>query len=45
MKKKDNMASLKLLYQLTQKKLHSAIVKCQLMRLIKKSLFENTAID
>lgn len=45
MKKKDNMASLKLLYQLTQKKLHSAIVKCQVMRLIKKSLFENTAID
>lgn len=45
MKKKDNMASLKLLFQLTQKTLHSAIVKCQLIRLIKKSLFENTAID
>lgn len=28
MKKNDNMASLKLIFQLTQKKLHSAIVKC-----------------
>lgn len=45
MKKNDNMASLKLLYQLTQKQLNSAIVKCQLIRLIKRSLFTNTAID
>lgn len=39
------MASLKLIYQLTQKKLNSAIVKCQLIRLIKRSLFTNTSID
>jgi coatomer subunit gamma len=45
MKKNDNMASLKLIYQLTQKKLNSAIVKCQLIRLVKRSLFTNTAID
>ena len=44
-KKSDNMASLKLLFQLTQKPLNSAIVKCQLIRYIKKSLFTNTAID
>ena len=39
------MASLKLIFQLTQKTLNSSIVKCQMIRLIKKSLFTNTAID
>lgn len=45
MRKNDNMASLKLIFQLTQKTLNSSIVKCQMIRLIKKSLFTNTAID
>ena len=44
-KKNDNMASLKLLFQLTQKPLNSAIVKCQLIRYIKRSLFTNNSID
>lgn len=45
MKKNDNMSSLKLLYQLTQKPLNCALVKCQLIRFIKKSLPTNHAID
>lgn len=45
MKKNDNMACLKLLFQLTQKQLNSDIVKCQLIRYIKVSLFTNSAID
>ena len=45
MKKHDNMSCLKLLFTLTQKKLNSAIVKCQLIRYLKWSLFNNNSID
>lgn len=45
MKRGDNMGSLKLIYQLTQKKLNSALVKCQLVRFIKTTLFTNSAVD
>jgi len=45
MKKNDNMSSLKLIFQLTQKQLNSSIVKCQLIRFIKRSLFTNGQID
>lgn len=35
MKRSDNMATLKLLYQLIQKKLNAPIIKCQVIHLIK----------
>jgi hypothetical protein len=45
MKKNDNMSCLKLLFTLTQKQLNSPIVKCQLIRLLKWTLFNNTSVD
>ena len=38
LKKNDQMSVLKLLYQLSQSKVHSAIAKCQLIRYIKMTL-------
>lgn len=45
LKKNDQMAVLKLLYQLTQTKLQSAMAKCQLLRYIKQTLMANPQID
>merc|ERR1719464_432391 len=45
MKKNDQMSCLKLLYQLAQSKIHASITKCQLIRFIKQSLLNNTALD
>ena len=45
LKKQDPMSCLKLLYQITQSKVTTSITKCQLIRYIKTSLVENTAID
>lgn len=39
------MSLLKLLYQLAQGKIQTAITKCQLIRYIKQSLISNTALD
>jgi hypothetical protein len=39
------MSCLKLLYQITQNKVTTSITKCQLIRYIKQSLVQNTAID
>ena len=45
LKKNDQMSVLKLLYQLSQTKVHSAIAKCQLIRYIKMTLLQNPQID
>ena len=45
LKKNDQMSCLKLLYQLAQSKMNTAITKCQLIRYIKLSLLNNTALD
>ena len=45
MKKNDQMSCLKLLFQLAQSKVHASITKCQLIRFIKQSLLNNTALD
>ena len=39
------MAVLKLLYQLSQSKVHSALAKCQLIRYIKITFLQNPQID
>lgn len=45
LKKNDQMSCLKLLFQLAQSKINASITKCQLIRFIKQSLLNNTAID
>jgi len=45
LKKNDQMSCLKLLFQLAQSKINANITKCQLIRFIKQSLLNNTAID
>ena len=45
LKKQDPMSCLKLLYQITQSKVNTSITKCQLIRYIKQSLIQNSAID
>lgn len=45
LKKSDPMSLLKLLYQLAQGKIQTAITKCQLIRYIKQSLISNSALD
>lgn len=45
LKKNDQMSCLKLLFQLAQSKTNASITKCQLIRFIKQSLLNNTAID
>jgi len=39
------MSVLKLLYQLTQAKLHNSLTKCQLIRYIKQSFLLNPSLD
>jgi hypothetical protein len=39
------MAVLKLLYQLSQTKVHNAMAKCQLIRYIKMCFIQNPMID
>jgi hypothetical protein len=45
LKKNDQMSCLKLLFQLASSKVNAAITKCQLIRYIKQSLINNTALD
>ena len=45
LKKNDQMSCLKLLFQLAQSKINASITKCQLIRYIKQSLLNNTALD
>lgn len=45
LKKNDQMSCLKLLFQLATSKVNAAITKCQLIRYIKTSLINNTALD
>lgn len=45
LKKNDMMSVLKLLFQLTQTKLHNSITKCQLIRYIKQTILTNPSVD
>ena len=45
LKKGDQMAVLKLLHSLSQTKVQNGLAKCQLIRYIKLSLLNNTALD
>ena len=45
LKKNDQMAVLKLLFQLSQSKVHNAVAKCQLIRYIKQCFLGNPMLD